>query len=130
MYTNATASNLNFNLYRGGKHFRKTRKNKRNQRKQYRGGESFFRPKTPETVSYATKKCNTDCESNARRLCDATCKSATAAALDVKNTGITREFIEELTSRSKKNEEKYLVLLKEHETLKQKYEMLESVTKR
>lgn len=130
MYTNATASNLNFNLYRGG--FRKTRrknKRKRNKTKQY-GGDSFFRPKTSESVEYANKKCNTDCESNARRLCDATCKAATVAALDVKNTGITREFIEDLTSRSKKNEEKYLLLLKEHETLKQKYEMLESVSKR
>jgi hypothetical protein len=26
MYTNPTGSNLNFNLYRGGKRFRKTRK--------------------------------------------------------------------------------------------------------
>jgi len=128
-YTNPTASNLNFNLYRGGK-FRKTRKTKtRNKKtKQYRGGESFFRPKTPENVQYASKKCNTECESNAKKLCDVTCKAATIAALDVKNTGISRDFIEDLTSRIKKLEEKNIALSKENDTIKQKYDMLYAVS--
>jgi hypothetical protein len=128
-YTNPTASNLNFNLYRGGK-FRKTRKNKtRNKKtKKYRGGESFFRPKTPENVQYASKKCNTECESNAKKLCDVTCKAATIAALDVKNTGISRDFIEDLTSRIKKLEDKNIALSKENDTIKQKYDMLYAVS--
>jgi hypothetical protein len=133
MYTNATASNLNFNLYRGGKQFRKTRKygfkkNKNRKQTKHYGGESFFRPKTPEHVASASKKCNTDCESNAKKLCDVTCKAATIAALDVKNTGISREFIDDLTSRIKKFEDKNIQLTKENEILKQKYEMLYAVS--
>ena len=132
MYTNATSSNLNFNLYKGGKIFRKTRKYQKNRKnrktKQYGGGGSFFRPKTPENVASASKRCNTDCESNAKKLCDVTCKAATIAALDVKNTGISREFIDDLTSRIKKFEDKNIELTKENETLKQKYDMLYSVS--
>jgi hypothetical protein len=132
-YTNPTASNLNFNLYRGG-NFRKSRKNKKlkNGKKitQYRrgGGESFFRPKTPENVQYASKKCNTDCESNARKLCDVTCKAATIAALDVKNIGISKDFIEDMMSRIKKLEERNINLSKENDTIKQKYDMLYAVS--
>jgi hypothetical protein len=132
-YTNPTASNLNFNLYRGGK-FRKSRKYriskiKNGQKTKYRiGGTSFFRPKTPEHVDYASKKCNTECESNAKKLCDVTCKAATIAALDVKNVGISREFIEDLTSRIKKLEEKNIALSKENDTIKQKYDMLYAVS--
>ena len=132
MYTNPTGSTLNFNLYRGGKRFRKTRKYKIEKRKKYsrhyRGGDSFFRPKTPENVAVASKKCNTDCETNAKKLCDVTCKAATIAALDVKNTGISREFIDDLTSRIKKFEDKNIQLTKENETLKQKYDMLYAVS--
>jgi hypothetical protein len=131
MYTNRTGSNLNFSLYRGGKRFRKTRKYglKRNRKQtRYYGGNSFFRPKTPESVATASKRCNTDCESNAKKLCDVTCKAATIAALDVKNTGISREFIDDLTSRIKKFEEKNISLTKENETLKQKYDMLYAVS--
>jgi hypothetical protein len=131
MYTNPTGSNLNFNLYRGGKRFRRTRKYRKNKNKKtkYRGGgESFFRPKTPENVASASKRCNMDCESNAKKLCDVTCKAATIAALDVKNTGISREFIDDLTSRIKKFEEKNIQLTKENETLKQKYDMLYAVS--
>jgi|UniRef100_A0A6C0B7X0 hypothetical protein len=131
MYTNPTGSNLNFNLYRGGKRFRKTRKygfRKNRKHTQYRGGESFFRPKTPEHIASASKRCNTDCESNAKKLCDVTCKAATIAALDVKNTGISREFIDDLTSRIKKFEEKNIQLTKENEILKQKYDMLYAVS--
>jgi hypothetical protein len=128
MYTNPTSSNLNFNLYGG---LRKTRKYKIDKRKKYSrqyGGNSFFRPRTPENVASASKKCNTDCESNAKKLCDVTCKAATIAALDVKNTGISREFIDDLTSRIKKFEEKNIQLTKENEILKQKYDMLYAVS--
>jgi len=131
MYTNSTSSNLNFNLYRGGKRFRKTRKYKIEKRKKHSrlyGGDSFFRPKTPEHVASASKRCNTDCESNAKKLCDVTCKAATIAALDVKNTGISREFIDDLTSRIKKFEDKNIQLTKENEILKQKYDMLYAVS--
>ena len=130
-YTNPTASNLNFNLYRGGKRF-KSRKYRIGKKptKKYRGGESFFRPKTPEHVEYASSKCVADCEKNAKSLCKSTCDAATIAAIEVRNTGISRDFINELSSRAKKNEEKYLLLVKEHDTLKQKYEMLESVVRR
>jgi len=130
MYTNPTASNLNFNLYRGGKQLRKTRTNKKNRRRtrHYGGGESFFRPKIPENVASASKKCNSDCENNAKKLCDVTCKSATIAALDVKNIGISKDFIDDLSSRIKKAEEKNIQLTKENETLKQKYEMLYAVS--
>ncbi len=130
MYTNPTASNLNFNLYRGGR-LRKTRKYKIQKKKRYtrqHGGNSFFRPRTPENVASASKKCNTDCESNAKKLCDVTCKSATIAALDVKNTGISRDFIDDLSTRIRKAEEKNIELTKENDTLKQKYDMLYAVS--
>ena len=133
-YTNPTASNLNFNLYRGGKRFksRKYRLRKNRKTKNRIGGEgtSFFRPKTPEHVEYASRNCVSDCETNAKKLCKTTCDAATIAAIDVKNTGISRDFINELSARARKNEEKYLLLVKEHDTLKQKYEMLESVVRR
>jgi hypothetical protein len=132
MYTNPTASNLNFNLYRGGKRLRKTRKYKIQKKKRYTryrgGGESFFRPKTPENVANASKKCNTDCENNAKKLCDVTCKAATIAALDVKNIGISKDFIDDLTARIRKSEEKNIELTKENDTLKQKYDMLYAVS--
>jgi hypothetical protein len=130
MYTNPTASNLNFNLYRGGR-LRKTRKYKIQKKKRHSrhyGGDSFFRPKTPENVANASKKCNTECETNAKKLCDVTCKAATIAALDVKNIGISKDFIDDLASRIRKAEEKNILLTKENETLKQKYDMLYAVS--
>ena len=127
MFTNATASNLNFNLYRGGYKSKKYKIKKPTSRR-YRGGERFFRPKTPEHVQYASKKCNTDCELNAKKLCDATCKSATLSALEVRNIGISRDFIDDLTSRIKKLEDKNIQLTKENDTWEQKYNMLYAVS--
>jgi len=130
MFTNATASNLNFNLYRGGKRFKSKKyvKNSKS-RKQYKiGGESFFTPKIPDYVVHASKKCNTHCEQDAKKLCKSTCDAATVAALDVRNIGISREFIEDLTTRIKQLEDKNIQLTKDKDILEQKYSMLHAVT--
>jgi len=132
MFTNKDGSNLNFNLYRGGKQFKSKKYNKkyRNTKKYRRqGGSSWFRPKTPESVESASKKCNVECETNAKKLCDVTCKAATIAALDVKNIGLSKEFIDDLTSRIKKLDEKNIQLSKKNAELEQEISIRKSMSR-
>jgi len=108
MYTNKTVSNLNFELYKGGKKFRKTRKvNKSRKNRQYGSSDSWFKPSTPEPIKRASKQCESTCESDAKVLCSRTCSSATRSAISEKY-GIKNEFFDELQKQiTRLREENY-----------------------
>jgi hypothetical protein len=74
MYTNATASNLNFDLYSkavGGR-LRKT--------KRFKGG--LFTPKKSGHSSKAINTCLTTCSKDAQVLCNRTCTSAVNSTIE------------------------------------------------
>lgn len=112
MYTNKTGSNLNFELYKGGKKFRKTQikktQLKKTQKVRQRGsGDSWFKPSTPEPIKRASKQCESTCESDAKVLCSRTCSSATRSAISEKY-GIKNEFFDELQKQiTRLREENY-----------------------
>ena len=74
MYTNATASNLNFDLYskKVGGRLRKT--------KRFKGG--LFTPKKSGHASKAINTCLTSCSKDAQVLCNRTCTSAVNSTIE------------------------------------------------
>ena len=108
LYTNKTVSNLNFELYKGGKKFRKTRKVRKSRKvRQHGSGDSWFKPSTPEPIKRASKQCESTCETDAKVLCSRTCSSATRSAISEKY-GIKNEFFDELQKQiTRLREENY-----------------------
>ena len=72
MYTNATASNLNFDLYSKAVGGRKT--------KRFKGG--LFTPKKSGHASKAINTCLASCSKDAQVLCNRTCTSAVNSTIE------------------------------------------------
>ena len=74
MYTNATASNLNLDLYS------KAVGGRKRQTKRYKGG--LFTPKKSGMAAKATNSCIASCTKDAQILCKRTCTNAVDSTID------------------------------------------------
>ena len=119
MYTNATSSTLNFNLYKGGKTKSKVKSN--NTRKyKHKGGHSCwfdFSPKKSKITKKWEDDCMAPCMKSAETLCNTTCKNAAYNATKSRsNTTI-------------KSLEDYIKMQEENTKLKYKIQDLENQLK-
>ena len=115
MYTNATGSNLNFSLYRGGSKSKRSRKRK-SKRYRTKGGNSehsWFRPKTNEKVEKVADKCVSSCLQRAEPFCKKTCLETAGNLFSAINNGYPSALIQD-------EHEDYTKLKKEHEVIKKK----------
>ena len=115
MYTNATSSTLNFDLYKGGKTKSKV-KTKINTRK-HKGGKGCwfdFSPKKSKIVKKWEDDCMAPCMKSAETLCNTTCKNAAYNATKSRS-GTTIKSLED-----------YIKVQEENKALKYKVQELEN----
>ena len=117
MYTNATSSTLNFNLYKGGKTKSKV-KTKINTRKyKHKGGKGCwfdFSPKKSKITKKWEDDCMAPCMKSAETLCNTTCKNAAYNATKSRS-GTTIKSLED-----------YIKVQEENRALKYKVQELEN----
>jgi hypothetical protein len=116
-YTNYSASNLNFNLYKGGKRSR-TKKRKMRGR-----GFSIFHTEPP-TIKKIANQCESSCLPEAEKFCKTSCRSAAISTIDSKNTGMSKQFIESIEARLKTLEQENSTLRAENTKYKLREEIL------
>jgi hypothetical protein len=110
-FTNKTGSNLNFNLYKGGKKI-KSRKMKKNKK-----GGNWFVPKRSDSVKHVTNECENTCNKEADKLCKNICKTT---AIESANENFKVDFntiiktlekdVNDLKSEKRKIEEENTIL--------------------
>jgi hypothetical protein len=116
-YANYSASNLNFNLYKGGKQSR-TKKRKMRGR-----GFSIFRTEPP-AIKKIANQCETSCMPEAEKFCKTSCRSAAISTIESKNTGMSKQFIETIEARLKTLEQENIKLREENTKYKLREEIL------
>jgi hypothetical protein len=122
-YANYSASNLNFNLYKGGKRSRK---------KKMRGkgrGFSIFHTEPP-AVKEITNQCESSCLPEAEKFCKTSCRSAAISTIDAKNSGMSKQFIETIEARLKTLEHENSKLREENTKYKLREEILAEARRR
>jgi hypothetical protein len=122
MYTNKTGSNLNFNLYKGGRKYSKTR------RKIKRGGNWFKRSES-QVEKKVNNKCEEECNKNAKLLCTRTCKEVSLDALDGATHIIDKNYIKNVIDENKSLKEKYEKMNDDYKELKHEFDMVKRVYK-
>ena len=91
MYTNKTGSNLNFNLYKGGrKHSRKFRKSRK--------GGNWFKSGPTKTQKESSKKCEDICERETKKICPKMCNEVVIETAD-ENKGAPTEVLKTLSQQ-------------------------------
>ena len=90
MYTNKTGSNLNFNLYKGGKkHSRKFRKSRK--------GGSWFKSSPSEPQKKTSKKCEDICERETKKICPKMCNEIVIETADDNKGAPSTEVLKTLS---------------------------------
>jgi hypothetical protein len=112
-FTNKTGSNLNFNLYKGGKR----KQTKKHSYRKKGGMGNWFIPKRSESVKHITNECENTCEKETSKMCKNICKTT---AIESANENFKIDFgsiiknlekdMNELKIEKKKIEEENVML--------------------